>query len=252
MDNNLITNGEIKTVKHDMFGDLEILIINGKEYFPATDVAKKLGYVNPRDAILRHCNPKGVHFHDALSNGGNQQKKFINEGNLYRLIASSKLPEAEKFESWVFEEVIPTIRKTGGYINNTDQIINTYYSALDESQKMMLRALFTNIEKQQKQISVMQPKSDYFDNLVERNLLLNFRDTAKEIKVKQKVFITFLEENKYIYRDSKNRIKPYAQHTPELFQIKEFAHENGAGNQTLITPKGRETFRLLLSQSQIS
>lgn len=94
----------------------------------------------------------------------------------------------------------------------------------------------------------MQPKAEYFDELVDRNLLTNFRDTAKELKVKEKIFITSLIDRRYIYRDKKGRLKPYADKNNGLFEIKEAKNEKSGwvGTQTLITPKGRETFRLLL------
>ena len=94
----------------------------------------------------------------------------------------------------------------------------------------------------------MQPKADYFDELVDRNLLTNFRDTAKALKIKEKLFIGFLLEKKYIYRDGKGKIKPFADRNNGLFEIKETKNDKTGwvGTQTLITPKGRETFRLLL------
>lgn len=96
--------------------------------------------------------------------------------------------------------------------------------------------------------TTMQPKAEYFDELVDRNLLTNFRDTAKELKVQEKIFIQFLLDKKYIYRDRKGRIKPYAEKNDQLFEIKEAKNEKTGwvGTQTLITPKGRETFRLLM------
>lgn len=111
-----------------------------------------------------------------------------------------------------------------------------------------LFSIAAQLEEKEKTIALMQPKADYFDNLVERNLLTNFRDTAKEFKLKQSEFIDWLISNGYIYRDSKKKLKPYAQYTPSLFEMKEFANALHADNQTLITPKGRETFRLLLTQ----
>lgn len=94
----------------------------------------------------------------------------------------------------------------------------------------------------------MQPKADYFDELVDRNLLTNFRDTSKELKIQEKAFIGFLIDSKYIYRDPKGKLKPYADKNNGLFEIKESKNEKTgwAGTQTLITPKGRETFRLLI------
>ena len=98
------------------------------------------------------------------------------------------------------------------------------------------------------QNTITQPKADYFDRLVDRNLLTNFRDTAKELSVKQNDFVSFLLKRKYIYRGSGGKLLPYAQHTDSgLFEIKEQVNEKTgwSGTQTLITPKGRETFRLL-------
>ena len=95
---------------------------------------------------------------------------------------------------------------------------------------------------------IMAPKAEYFDELVDRNLLTNIRETAKELKVKEKEFIQFLLDKKYLYRDKKGKLVPYAEKNKGLFEIKECFNErtNWSGIQTLITPKGRETFRLLL------
>lgn len=96
--------------------------------------------------------------------------------------------------------------------------------------------------------TIMQPKADYFDELVDRNLLTNFRDTAKELKVGEKIFIKFLLDKKFIYRDNRGQIKPFADKNNGLFEIKEAKNDKTGwvGTQTLITPKGRETFRLLM------
>ncbi len=109
----------------EKFGKLEIYVDeNKKEWFPATELATILGYKNPQEAIRKHCNINGCVNRSVIANTGfgnsTQQKKYINEGNLYRLIIKSKLPEAEKFEIWVFDEVLPMIRKTGMYM--TDNI----------------------------------------------------------------------------------------------------------------------------------
>lgn len=101
----------------------------------------------------------------------------------------------------------------------------------------------------EKEKQILLPKAQYFDALVERNLLTNFRDTAKELKVKEQEFIAWLIGKEFIYRDTAKKLKPYAQHVPKLFEIKESKTETWAGNQTLITPRGRETFRLLLVQA---
>lgn len=94
----------------------------------------------------------------------------------------------------------------------------------------------------------MQPKAEYFDELVDRNLLTNFRDTSKELCIQQKTFINFLLDKKFIYRDGKGQLKPFADKNNGLFELKESKNDKTGwvGVQTLITPKGRETFRLLL------
>lgn len=104
---------EMQVFQNSEFGELGVLEVNGKPYFPATACAKVLGYSNTKDAIIRHC--KGVVKHDLPTNGGIQTMNFIPEGDLYRLIAHSRLPAAERFEKWVFDEVLPSIRQTGGY-----------------------------------------------------------------------------------------------------------------------------------------
>lgn len=94
---------------------------------------------------------------------------------------------------------------------------------------------------------IMRPKAEYFDELVDRNLLTNFRETAKELGVKQQQFISFLLEKKYLYRDKRGKLMPYANKNNGLFEVKETYNEKTqwSGTQTLVTPKGRETFKLL-------
>ena len=104
---------ELKVFQNSEFGELGILLIDGKEYFPATQCAEILGYVKPRNAISRHC--KGALKQGVLTEGGIQQVNYIPEGDLYRLIVNSKLPAAERFERWVFDEVLPALRKYGSY-----------------------------------------------------------------------------------------------------------------------------------------
>ena len=201
---------------------------------------------------------RGAVKHRTLTNGGIQELLFIPEGDLYRLIVSSKLPTAEKFECWVFDEVLPSIRKHGGYISGQAEM---------SPEELMARALQVaqkTLEEREARISLLtaensvltvekqmlQPKADYFDELVDRNLLTNFRETAKQLSIKQNDFVNFLLEKKYIYRDKRGKLMPYADRNTGLFEIKECFNEKTqwCGTQTLITPKGRETFRLLYLQ----
>lgn len=97
---------------------------------------------------------------------------------------------------------------------------------------------------------IMKPKADYFDALVDRNMLTNLRDTAKQIHLTQNKFISLLLENKFVYRDSKNKLKPYAEYTPLYFEMKDFNKNGHAGTQLLVNPKSKETFRLMWGGSQ--
>ena len=107
-------NENMLTVSNSEFGRLNILVEDGNELFPATECAKILGYNNAPDAVGRHC--RAIVKRDVTdSTGRKQPMNFIREGDLYRLIVRSRLPSAEKFEKWLFEEVLPSIRRTGGY-----------------------------------------------------------------------------------------------------------------------------------------
>ena len=228
---------ELKIFNNEEFGEIRTVEIEGKPYFVANDVAKALGYVETAKAIRTHC--KGVSEMDIPTNGGVQTMKIIPEGDIYRLIIRSQLPAAERFESWVFDEVIPSIRKTGGY--HLPQTYSEALRALADQAEQMERLALENKD--------MKPKAEYFDTLVDRNLLTNFRDTAKELGIKPKKFVTFLMEHGFIYRDQFGSIRPYAKKNNGLFELKEFnsISSDYSGLQTLITPKGRETFRLLIS-----
>lgn len=141
---------ELKVFQNSEFGELGVLTIDGKEYFPATQCAKILGYTNPQKAIRDHCKPDGVTKRSGVSYTTNQhgvtsqqitEIKYISEGNLYRLIVRSKLPSAEKFERWVFDEVLPELRRTGSYgsnINIEEVIAKTATAVVSEVMKQII------------------------------------------------------------------------------------------------------------------
>lgn len=229
------------------FGQIRTIEEDGKVLFCGSDVAKALGYKRPKDAVSAHC--KGAVKRRTLTNGGEQEMNFIPEGDIYRLAARSELPGADQFERWIFDEVLPSIRKNGGYINGQENMTPEELMAAAlimanktiENQKVRLSAL--TVENQ-----IMQPKADYFDDLVDRNLLTGLRETAKKLGIKPKEFISFLLSRKYLYRDKKGKLMPYQVHVNNgLFELKECFNEKTqwTGTQTLVTPKGRETFRLL-------
>lgn len=149
---------EIEIFKNEEFGEVRTIEKNGSVLFCGSDIAKALGYARPADAISAHC--KGVCILPTPSAGGVQNTKFIVEGDIYRLIAHSKLPSAERFERWVFDEVLPSIRKNGGYISNADLMVNTYFSNLPDEQKVVIKGLLTNIVAVQNENSVLKKEND--------------------------------------------------------------------------------------------
>lgn len=139
---------DLKVFKSTEFGELGVLMINEKEYFPATQCAKVLGYANPQEAIRTHC--KGVRKTLTPSNGGEQSVNYIPEGDLYRLIIRSRLPAAEKFERWIFDEVLPEIRRTGSYGNiNLEEIIAKTATAVVAEVVRQLVPVLTHSVKQE-------------------------------------------------------------------------------------------------------
>lgn len=144
---------EIEIFENEEFGRIRTTEIDGKVLFCGSDVAKALGYSNTRDALLRHC--KDVVKCDTLTNGGVQSLGFISEGDIYRLIIHSKLPSAEKFEHWVFDNVLPTIRKTGGYVANSELMVSTYFGNIPIEQQTLVKGLFDNIIAQQNKINTL-------------------------------------------------------------------------------------------------
>lgn len=239
---------ELKIFNNPDFGEVRTMNIGGEPWFVGKDVAGVLGYSNPNDALKKRvdADDKGVAKCDTL--GGAQELTIINESGLYSLVLSSKLPTAKAFKRWITHDVIPSIRKNGGYIAGQESMT---------AEELMAKALLVakkTIEEKEAELSrrqvenaIMAPKADYFDELVERNTLTNFCETAKQLGVKQKAFISFLMERKFIYRDKRGKLLPYADKNDGLFEVKECFNNatQWAGTQTLVTPKGRETFRLL-------
>jgi len=166
----------LQIFKNQEFGEIQIVEENGKIEFGATEVAKMLKYANPHKAIIDHCKKDGLTKREVIDNlGRKQEKNFIDEGNLYRLITHSKLPSAEKFEKWVFNEVLPSIRKTGGYIAgeenmNEDELVLKAMTVLNSKvEKLRLEnknLLATNNQKDQL-IGELKPKADYTDKILQ-------------------------------------------------------------------------------------
>ena len=245
---------EIQIFNNPKFGEVRAVTIDNEPWFVGKDVAERLGYSNPRKALADHVDgdDKGVTKCDTL--GGAQELTIINESGLYSLVLSSKLPTAKAFKRWITSEVIPSIRRHGAYMTpealqaailNPDtmiQLCQQLKNEQDRNRQLAARNSALVVDKQ-----IMQPKAEYFDALVDRNLLTGFRETAKLFGIPEKKFTAFLMDKKYVYRDKNGKLVPYANKNDGLFEIKECFNEKTKwkGTQTMITPKGRETFRLL-------
>ena len=231
----------IQIFDNEEFGRVRTTEIDGKPFFSAYDIATALGYSNSRDAVLRHC--KGVVKRDILTNRGVQTLNFIPEGDIYRLIIRSQLPSAERFESWVFDEVIPEIRKTGGY-----QLPQTYAEAL--------RALADKAEQNEKlriENERMKPKEIFADAVAASKTSILIGELAKLItqngyEIGQTRMFKYLREHGYLIKDGSSKNMPMQRYVQQgLFEIKESNVQNPDGSvritkTTKVTGKGQQYF----------
>ena len=242
---------EIQVFDNPEFGEVRVVEVSGEPWFVAADVCGALGLEQVSRAMSRLDEGDGGLL--KVPHPQNPDKTMdvngVNEPGLYSLILCSNKPEAKAFKRWITHEVIPSIRKTGGYIAGQETMSDT---------ELMAKALIVAqraIAQREARISaltveneIMLPKAEYFDELVDRNTLTSFRETAKMLGVKPKAFLAFLLERKYVFRDQKGKLLPYEVKNDGLFALRECFNDKTkwSGTQTLITPKGRETFRLLL------
>lgn len=227
---------------------------NGEPWFVLKDVCEVLGLTTPARVAERLDSDEVSLTHLTDSMGRQQETTIITESGLYNVILRSDKPEAKPFRKWVTGTVLPSIRRHGAYMTpetlqaailNPDTMIQLCQQLKAEQDKNAALTAANSQLTVDKQI--MQPKAEYFDELVDRNLLTSFRETAKQLGIGEKLFVSFLLEKKYLYRDKKGKLMPYAEKNNGLFEVKECFNEKTqwSGTQTLITPKGRETFRLL-------
>ena len=200
----------LQIFKNTEFGEIGILVSEGKELFPATECARMLGYSNPHDAISRHCKSDGCVKHEVVSTTKNQhgmetqqkvEKIFISEGDLFRLIVKSKLPAAERFEGWVFDEVLPSIRKHGIYA--TDKVIDEMISNPDYGIKLFTelkiekekrRLLEFENAKSKQIIGELTPKASYYDLILQNKSTMAISKIAKDYGMSGRAFNKLLHE----------------------------------------------------------
>ena len=244
----------LKVFNNEEFGEIRTIEENGNILFCGSDVAKALGYKDTVNALKSHCKLDGVAFHHITDTFGRSQKaKFINEGNLYRLIVNSKLPSAEKFENWVFDEVLPSIRKTGGYVSNEDMFINTYLPFADEQTKLLFKSTLETVKTLNSKIEADKPKVLFADAVETAQTSILIGDLAKLIKqngvdIGQKRLFNWLRENGYLIKSGNSKNMPTQKSMElKLFEVKERTVNNPDGSvhitkTTKVTGKGQSYF----------
>ncbi len=255
---------ELQIFDNHEFGNIRAVEINGEPWLVGKDVAAALGYSDTDKAIRTHVDDEDKLTRQFGGSGQNRAMTVINESGLYSLVLSSKLPGAKKFRRWVTAEVLPTIRKTGGY-NLPKDFPSALRALADETERHqqtqadLKKAL--GGEREMAQLVAMTlvgadtRKANYYDELVAKNLLTSIRETANLLKVQEKEFVRWMIAGKFLYRGKRDKLRPYANRIEEgLFELKETI-DDGTGRariQTLVTPKGRETFLRLMNKGVFS
>ncbi|MCI8777517.1 MAG: phage repressor protein/antirepressor Ant [Oscillospiraceae bacterium] len=242
---------EIKIFENTEFGSVRTIEENGKVMFCGKDIAMSLGYKRPADAISAHC--KGVCELPTPTAGGVQKMKYISEGDIYRLAAKSELPGAEKFESWIFDEVLPSIRKHGAYMTE-----NTLEQAIADPDFLIKLATELKNEKEKRKeletkVNEDKPKVLFADAVETAQTSILVGDLAKLIKqnginIGQKRLFSYLRENGYLIKNGSSKNMP-TQKSMEmnLFEVKERTINNPDGTvritkTTKVTGKGQTYF----------
>ena len=234
----------LKKFENAEFGQLGVILKDGKEYMDGIHVATMLGYLNPRDAIVRHCNKAGVVFHDTgvvtgkKADGSDSiqyfKRKYINEGNVYRLIMKSKLPSAQRFEKWVMEEVLPNIRKHGAYMNedvinktleNPDFLIELAIKLKEEKERKRLAEEKAKILEHK--IAIDKPYTDFGKSLAICEDAITIGQFAKilsnnDIEVGRNRLFSWFRDNGYLIKSGKDKNIPKQSYVKQgLFKVEE-------------------------------
>lgn len=243
---------ELTVFENSEFGSVRTITIDNEPWFVGVDVAKALGYSNPRKAISDHC--KGVTKRDTPTSSGIQPISYINEGDMYRLIMRSKLPSAEKFEDWVVNEVLPSIRKNGGYIAGQETLSDD--ELLEKAILIAQRKIAERdriIEQQRQKIEQDKPKTIFADAVSTSKTSILIGDLAKLIcqngvQIGQKRLFDWLRQNNFLIKNGSSRNMPQQRYVEQgLFEVKESNVQNPDGSvritrTTKVTGKGQVYF----------
>ncbi len=227
---------EIQAFKFEA-NEVRTVIIENEAWFVGKDVADALGYSNSPKAIRDHIDDEDKLTERIVMSGQSRYPTLINESGVYSLIFGSKLESAKRFKKWVTSEVLPTVRKTGGY--QVKKMTN------DEIVGQALRIEHDRAERLAVELSVTKPKAEMHDVFIEKGQAIGIREASKELNVKQNDLIDNLMNNGYVYRTKghNGKLQPIKKYVPKYFVLKS-ASVNGVEftPQMLITPQGREFF----------
>ena len=241
-------DNKIEVFKNEQFGEVRTILIGGEPWFAGKDVALVLRYSNPQKAIRDHVDEEDRTVNESFTVHGTPIT-LINESGVYSLIMSSKLPEAKAFKRWITHEVIPSIRKTGGYmtdsllaqIQNDPAVIYEFANALI-SERSRSKTL-------EQQLSIAKPKAEYYDAFINPDDCTNIRTTAKELKIPERKFVQFLLKERFLFRSPSGQLLPYNKKSNEgLFIVRDYITYTFTGSQTFFTPKGKDVIRLLYAE----
>lgn len=237
---------KIKIFESEEFGKIRTVIINDELWFIGKDAAKILGYAKPRNAIAAHVDSEDKK--DALIQGdlgGTQKMTVINESGIYSLIMSSKLPKAKEFKRWVTTQILPTIRRTGGYVANEDMFIENYLPFLDEPYQNLFRLQMIAINQLNERIRHDQPLVEFANQVAGTENLINMNAMAKlaieeNIPIGRNRLFKWLRQNEILMSDN----LPYQKYIDRgYFAVKETVFETGSMTktyqQTYVTGKGQ-------------
>ena len=242
---------QMEIFKNPEFGSVRVIEENGKYLFCGVDVAKALGYTKPQNAIDRHCPhalKRGIGVQTGKKADGTPavqmvEMLFIPEGDVYRLIVHSKLPSAERFERWMFDEVLPSIRKHGAYMTKEK------LWEVATSPEALMKLCSDLLAEREKNAALradnarLKGKAAYYDLFIDLHHSTNLRTTAKELVVPERQFVRFLLEQRFVYRTPSGCVLPYAKSSNEgLFCVKDYYRNGHSGSYTLVTPKGKLYF----------
>lgn len=234
------------------FGRVRSVLKDGAPWFVAVDVCKALGLNQVTRAMSRLDSDEGGLLEvPHLQNADKTiEINAVSEAGLYHLILCSKKPEARAFKRWITHEVIPAIRKYGGYMTKSllEQVLENP-NLIYEFARRMLAEQQKN-ERLRQELDRAKPKADYYDAFIHPESCTNIRATAKELKVPEKMFTAFLIRKRYLYRAPSGSLMPYAKAADDgLFFVKDYIAVNGhQGVYTLVTPKGKALFLSMLGE----